>query len=86
MLDHDLNIELLLTDVVMSPISGPELARQVKRLHPHLPIIFISGYAGAEGLTGDLSKHLLVRKPVDASELRRHIEAALQLEIPEPVL
>jgi signal transduction histidine kinase/CheY-like chemotaxis protein len=70
-------VDLLLTDIVMAPISGPELVERVVELHPGLPILFISGYAGAAGLTGDLSKFGLIRKPFEASELRRQIEAAL---------
>ena len=70
-------VDLLLTDIVMAPISGPELARQVESLYPGLPIVFISGYAGAAGLTGDVAKYQLIRKPCEASELHRQIEAAL---------
>ena len=76
-LDRDRAIDLLLTDCVMTPMSGPELARRAKALYPCLPVIFISGYAAPAGLTGAEAKHGLIRKPFSAAELRGQIEAAL---------
>jgi signal transduction histidine kinase/CheY-like chemotaxis protein len=41
-------IDVLLTDIVMPGLRGPELARQVAALHPKMQVVFMSGYA--EGL------------------------------------
>jgi PAS domain S-box-containing protein len=41
---HDGRIDLLLTDVVMPLMSGPELAAQLKVLLPSVRVIFSSGY------------------------------------------
>lgn len=38
-------IDLLLTDVVMPGMSGPDLARQMRTLRPGLVTVFMSGYA-----------------------------------------
>jgi len=38
-------IDLLITDIVMPPRSGTELARAVRADDPSLPLLFISGYA-----------------------------------------
>lgn len=38
-------IHLLITDVVMPNMDGPTLVRNVKRLRPDMPVIFMSGYA-----------------------------------------
>lgn len=37
-------IDLLLTDVVMPGISGPELVRQLRERQPMLKVIYMSGY------------------------------------------
>jgi CheY-like chemotaxis protein len=78
LLEPEATIDVLLTDVAMPGMSGPELARQVRRMRPHLPIVFISGYADPEGLAGDVGLGRLVRKPFRSSELREQIEEALE--------
>jgi CheY-like chemotaxis protein len=40
----DNRVDLLITDVAMSGIDGFELARQAKVMHPHLNVIYLSGY------------------------------------------
>jgi signal transduction histidine kinase/ActR/RegA family two-component response regulator len=63
--------DLLLSDVVMPDMSGPELYRELDKRGLRLPVIFMSGYAGDV-----LDKHggippggRFLRKPFDSDEL-----------------
>jgi signal transduction histidine kinase len=77
LLDQEGMIDVLLTDVVMTGMSGPELARRARQSQPRLPIVFISGYADPASIAMDVLLHPLVRKPFRPAELRCQIEAAL---------
>ncbi len=37
--------DLVLSDVVMPTMDGPAMAREIRKLQPRLPILFMSGYA-----------------------------------------
>lgn len=39
-------VDLLITDVRMPGLTGPELAKTMRAKRPDLPIIYISGYSG----------------------------------------
>jgi two-component system, cell cycle sensor histidine kinase and response regulator CckA len=43
---HRDDLSLLLTDVMMPGMLGPDLARQMQALLPTLPVLFMSGYPG----------------------------------------
>lgn len=36
--------DVLVTDVIMPELNGPELARAARKLNPHLGLVFMSGY------------------------------------------
>ncbi|MGZ4461395.1 MAG: ATP-binding protein [Gaiellaceae bacterium] len=71
-------IDLLLTDVVMPRLSGPELAEQVRRLRPGIEVLFSSGYANEVLGNGDLAEARFLAKPFTVTELLRAVEGALQ--------
>jgi PAS domain S-box-containing protein len=43
---HSDPIDLVLTDVVMRRMSGPELVERLNATHPSLKVVFMSGYTG----------------------------------------
>ncbi len=71
---HD--IRLMITDVVMPGMTGPELGAAVRRRHPHIAILFVTGYAGEAG-EGELQGQAVLRKPFTVTALERAIGDAL---------
>jgi CheY-like chemotaxis protein len=75
--DHH-RCDLLLTDVVMPEMSGPQLAAHMRQRHPGVPVLFMSGYSdGLLAGRGDLDETDLIQKPFTASELLSRIDAVL---------
>jgi CheY-like chemotaxis protein len=69
-------IELLVTDLVMPMMSGRELARRARTLHPELPVLFISGYAPPGDLRFGPGETFLP-KPFEAATLLRTVRQVL---------
>jgi PAS domain S-box-containing protein len=72
-------IDLLVTDVVMPSMSGPELAERLRERQPELAVLFISGYnetavAGYGVLRDEVD---LLRKPFSPDDLTGRVRAAL---------
>ncbi|MCS6975563.1 MAG: response regulator [Gemmatales bacterium] len=77
--EHDGPIHVLLTDVVMPHLNGPELARQVQLLHPDVRVIFLSGYADSAVLQRglDQSQAVFVPKPFRPETIIRMVREVL---------
>ncbi len=45
---RDLMIDLVLLDVLMPDLTGPELAERILAIRPHVKVLFMSGFADAE--------------------------------------
>jgi CheY-like chemotaxis protein len=71
-------IDLLLTDVLMPEMKGPELAERIRALRPQLPVIFMSGYSdGALVDLPALEYSSYIQKPFTAAELSHKIRSVL---------
>ena len=72
-------IDVLLTDVVMPGIGGPELARELLALRPALKIVYMSGYPGESLVDAGVNAEgvALLQKPFTARELEEKIRQAL---------
>lgn len=73
-------VDLVFTDVVLAGgMSGPELARELRRLHPELPVLFTSGYSDELiAQQGHLDQDVtLLAKPYTRAELARALESML---------
>jgi two-component system cell cycle sensor histidine kinase/response regulator CckA len=69
--EHEDDINLLITDVVMPEMDGIELAVQVRSLRRNLPVLFVSGFC--EEIPGSLQQWEGVDKPFKPQELLKKI-------------
>jgi two-component system, cell cycle sensor histidine kinase and response regulator CckA len=76
---EDRSVELLLTDVVMPGMSGPELARRLASRHPETRVVYMSGYPGDQLAEHDSlgDETLFLQKPFTPTELERRLQTAL---------
>ncbi|GAA2707553.1 hybrid sensor histidine kinase/response regulator [Actinoplanes palleronii] len=73
--DDGLAFDLLLTDVIMPGMSGTQLAAELRRDRPGLPVLFMSGYTsgpapGGQELPADAP---LLRKPFEKQSLLNEV-------------
>lgn len=69
--DAGLNPDILITDHLMSGMSGAELAVSLKRQRPQLPVLIVSGYAEVAGIEPTIAR---LTKPFRSAELAGRLE------------
>ncbi|HMA43809.1 MAG TPA: ATP-binding protein [Gemmatimonadales bacterium] len=76
---HPGRIDLLLTDVVMPGLSGPQLADRLTARRPETRVVFMSGYPEAQdpALGFSLNGRSYLQKPFALAELAEKIRLAL---------
>ena len=72
-------IDLLITDVVMPDMNGRDLAVQLKKLHPHIKTLFMSGYtANVIAHHGVLDEEVqFIQKPFSRMDFLVKVKEAL---------
>jgi len=77
--NHQGDIQLLLTDVVMPGMNGRELATQVQNIYPRLKILYMSGYTANaiahHGILGDGINY--IQKPFSRTDLSIRVREVL---------
>jgi signal transduction histidine kinase/DNA-binding response OmpR family regulator len=76
--------DLVLTDLLMPELSGPELARALKKIRPDLPLVLISGLVSSvteesarrQGFAG------LIRKPFEIDQIAKSVAGVLNNKSP----
>ena len=75
---HAGSIDLLITDVVMPRMNGPELAERLRTLHPGIRVLFVSGYQDrALAGRGIRDRDAVLEKPFSDDQLRTHVRRVL---------
>ncbi|MBX2798871.1 MAG: response regulator [Myxococcales bacterium] len=71
-------VDVLLTDVRMPGMNGAELAERATELHPHIAVVFMSGYTDDVLPDEAAARHGFVGKPFHQAELLAAVDTALQ--------
>jgi nitrogen-specific signal transduction histidine kinase/DNA-binding response OmpR family regulator len=71
--------DLVLTDLLMPELSGPELARALKKIRPDLPLVLISGLVSS--VTEESARRqgfvALIRKPFEIEQMAKSVAGIL---------
>ncbi len=77
--EHDKSIDILVTDVVMPRMRGPELAKRLLHLRPGLKVVYVSGYIEHDKVDGDFMKDaFFLNKPFSRQMLVDQIGEAMR--------
>jgi len=72
------SIDMIVSDVVLPRMSGPEVVSRVRQLHTNVKAMFVTGYFGqVEFLHPEMQRVAIMRKPYLAGDLLRAIANTL---------
>jgi CheY-like chemotaxis protein len=75
---HAGSIALILTDVVMRGMNGPELVMRLMESHPEIKVVYMSGYTGELVANRGLESGVrLLEKPFTRADLLKTIDEVL---------
>jgi len=77
-------LDLVMTDYLMPGMNGAELADQIRRIRPDLPILIVTGYA--ETLAHDKRAFPFLPKPYTRSDLASWIAKFVSAKMPKNVV
>ncbi len=71
--------DLILLDLMMPGMNGPEFLEQLRRDHPHLPVVIVTGHPDSALMTraAEHAPVMLLAKPLDRAPLVRTLLALL---------
>lgn len=72
-------IDLLLSDVVMPRMGGPEVMKKVKQIRPEIAVLFMSGYTSDVTIRHGVSNTEIsfIQKPFSSTELMHKVREAM---------
>jgi len=79
---HPDKIDLLISDMFMPGLRGPEVAQALAPKCPGLRVLFISGYADRDLRSGVPAGANFLNKPFSGKELASAVDAALKAPPP----
>lgn len=85
--DFGASVDLLLADIVMPGMDGIELSQRVGQLHPHVKILFITGFSAVAmdaNINGNDNAKVL-SKPFHLNDLVKQVEEILTKSTPTAI-
>ena len=79
---HPEKIDLLISDMYMPGLRGPEVAKALAPRRPGLRILFMSGYADPDSRSGVPLGANFLNKPFSGKELAAKVEEVLKASAP----
>jgi signal transduction histidine kinase len=71
------DIGLIVSDVLMPGMTGPELVASIRNDYPGLPVLFVTGYAGDIDTAAAFGGHMVLRKPFTLASLGKAVGTLL---------
>ncbi len=71
------DIGLIVSDVLMPDMTGPEMVQKLPPSLAHVPVLFVTGYAGDVVDSAQFGGHHLLRKPYTLAGLAQALSVAL---------
>ncbi len=77
-------VDLILTDVLMPDMTGPEMMAALRRSGVGLPVVYVTGFGGEDAEAGLLVNENVLRKPFTLAQLGRMVDSVPKM--PRPAL
>lgn len=78
------DIGLIVSDVLMPGITGPDLVAAIRALHPHIPVLFMTGFAGDIDDAARFEGCEVLRKPFTLAGLAAALDRVLPRDTAPP--
>ena len=77
-LEKDAGFDAVIADYAMPAMNGSALLRHVRKRHPDMPALMITGYASSTGLDSLPPDVMVLRKPFEGQDLIRRVKALIE--------
>ena len=78
---HQRDVDLVLTDVMMPKVSGPQMIEKILESNPSVKVVFMSGTPGISSLPKRRGREFpIIHKPFGAEKLTTCIRECLEMD------
>jgi signal transduction histidine kinase len=82
MMERSGPFDLILSDVLMPEMTGPEMVAALSQRWPDISVLFVTGFVGDAGEVPSFGDHPVLRKPYTLNALETAIQAAARRPVP----